>query len=311
MWVLLNPLTSLAAIMVAYWYLNQWSFVVKTTVIFIGILLYIALRPRPKRNSSLWRTLGGKSPVDGRVQRELSLAVRNNVVLATRTSPLIVFSYEIKADDDVSSPLTPNTTSHHKISSSTTSLLRLVHRLSQHDAGAFLNHAFAFATPEFDAVPALYVGDPNVMDHRGRLSGKGTSVTWWFGPSQLADALPLVRVTLHMLGGIMQYSRPLLLQLLQRKARAAVILQRPIQCHSANLKQKGVFAAAIKSGAIIVPVIVDRRKRGEVILGTPLTVAKEEIPTAVAVRALAVDFGEELKRCYSQLAQESLVLVDL
>jgi hypothetical protein len=294
-WVLLNPFASLLAMILAWWYADEWSFVVKTSVGFIGVLVYIALRPRPKRNKALWQSLGA-TPADRRVQRELGLAVRNNAQLETRTTPMIVFSYEIKE-----SP----------IGCSKEGLLSKFHCLCQHDASGFLDHAFAFATQEFDSIPALYVGDTTTMDSRGRISGKCTDSTWWFGTAQLTGALPLVRITLHLLGGIMQYSRPLLMQLIHRKSRAAVILQRPIRNHSANFKQKGVFAAALKSGALIVPVIVDRRGRGEVIVGTPISTTKTDVPTAEEVRSLAVTFGTELKGAYQKLTREQLVLVDL
>lgn len=295
-WVLLNPLASLVAMLLLWQYADEWSFVVKTSVGFIAALVYIALRPRPKRNKALWRSLGA-SPADSRVQRELGFAVRNNAQLETRTTPLIVFSYEIKESDAACGPKK--------------GLLSSFHCLCQHDASEFLDHAFAFATPDFDTIPALYVGDVNTMDSRGRISGKCSSSTWWFGTAQLTGALPLVRITLHLLGGIMQYSRPLLMQLIQRKSRAAVILQRPIQNHSANMKQKGVFAAAIKTGALIVPIIVDRRKKGEVILGNPITTTKTEVPTAEEVRSLAIAFGTELKEAYHKMTRDELVLVDL
>jgi hypothetical protein len=287
--------------MVLMWrYADEWSFVMKTSVGFIAALVYIALRPRPKRNKALWRSLGA-SPADSRVQRELGLAVRNNTQLESRTSPLIVFSYEIKEGcGGEGGGVT-----------SKKGLLSSFHCLCQHDASEFLDHAFAFATPDFDTIPALYVGDVSTMDSRGRISGKCSSSTWWFGTAQLTGALPLVRITLHLLGGIMQYSRPLLMQLIQRKARAAVILQRPIQNHSANMKQKGVFAAAIKTGALIVPIIVDRRKRGEVILGNPIPTTKTDVPTAEEVRSLAIAFGHELKEAYQKMTREQLVLVDL
>ena len=305
-WVLLNPLASLVAMLLLWQYADEWSFVVKTSVGFIGALVYIALRPRPKRNKALWRSLGA-SPADSRVQRELGLAVRNNAQLETRTTPLIVFSYEIKENTNCEG----GGGGVGGGGATKKGILSSLHCLCQHDASEFLDHAFAFATPDFDTIPALYVGDVSTMDSRGRISGKCSSSTWWFGTAQLTSALPLVRITLHLLGGIMQYSRPLLMQLIQRKSRAAVILQRPIQNHSANMKQKGVFAAAIKTGALIVPIIVDRRKKGEVILGNPITTTKTEVPTAEEVRSLAIAFGSELKKAYAKMTREQLLLVDL
>ncbi|CUI14739.1 membrane-associated protein, putative [Bodo saltans] len=135
--------------------------------------------------------------------------------------------------------------------------------------------------------------------------------------------LPLARLMLWMLGGLMEYSRGLLLQLLKRKAKrpllAIVLLPAPVvapgrqSCATLHIEQKGIFAAALKTGSPVVPAVV--LADGSVAYGKVVTPCAESdadkngvvlIPSPDQVRRLSTAFGEELVQLYKSVANIEL-----
>jgi hypothetical protein len=158
-------------------------------------------------------------------------------------------------------------------------------------------HALAFGGPSFRGATLLLAGnDPQ---------------------EQLAYKLPVARVSLWLLGGIMQYSRSLLLQLLKRKSSGsssssnmAVVLQPPIRWHTASVSGKGVFAAALKTSTPIVPALV--LANGEIVLGNQISAGAEAIatPTGDQVRLLSTQVAVELQNLYQRTTGSPLIITN-
>lgn len=143
--------------------------------------------------------------------------------------------------------------------------------------------------------------------------------------------LPLARLALWFLGGLMQYSRGLLLQLLKRRTSqnvVAIVLLPPPECqrekdgstnYVVSLNHKGIFAAALKTGAVVVPALVS--SNGTVDYGNcvPLHVVERgrggseqqavPIPTPDQVRKLATAFSEELVQLHTKVANCKLTVL--
>lgn len=112
----------------------------------------------------------------------------------------------------------------------------------------------------------------------------------------------------------MEYSRGLLLQLLKRKAKrplvAIVLLPAPVRGNhpfvEMHIDQKGIFAAALKTGATVVPAIV--LANGSVAYGPAIPTDEQgvAVPSPDQVRKLCGAFGEELVLLYKSVANSEL-----
>jgi hypothetical protein len=137
--------------------------------------------------------------------------------------------------------------------------------------------------------------------------------------------LPLARLALWLLGGLMEYSRGLLLQLLKRKSGrplVAIVLLPPAvrsaggtastsSCAVLNIQQKGIFAASLKTGATVIPCLV--LEDGTVTYGKridpPSTANQLEgvaVPSPDQVRRLSTAFSEELSILYKNVTGTKL-----
>ena len=157
-----------------------------------------------------------------------------------------------------------------------------------------LQHALAFGSSvHFEQSTVLYVCE----------SRQGSSVF----------LLPVARVALWLLGGLMRYSRSLLLQLLKRKANfVAIVLEPPVSrapdgTFYVTLKNKGLFAAAIKSKATVVPAVVSGD--GSIDFGNAISAADSiPVPTPDDVRALSTAFGTELAALFANVTKKELTV---
>lgn len=149
-------------------------------------------------------------------------------------------------------------------------------------SGDAWDHAFSFAAPVFEKSTVL-VQEPRTL-------------------------LPLVRLALFRLGGIIAYSRQALLQLLKKKK-----LQGPIVVAMPRLTEKdtkvaiankGAFAAAMKTGALLVPAVVTD---SGVTLGKAVSPgASVAVPEAAAVRDLVGEFGKSLAAAFESATGKRL-----
>lgn len=131
------------------------------------------------------------------------------------------------------------------------------------------------------------------------------------GPA-LTARHPAARVCLALLGGVMQYARPALLQLLRRPT-SAVIVTLPSAVSTppggslrVHLRNKGVFSAVLRSGAALVPSVVFAD--GSVVVGKVLpttgggTAAGIAVPTPEQVVVLTKEYATALQALYSRNA---------
>lgn len=127
--------------------------------------------------------------------------------------------------------------------------------------------------------------------------------------------MPLTRLVLWFMGGLVEYSRGLLLQLLKRKtansgSTLAIVLLPPIrktgEGRSVDLHHnKGIFAAAIKTGAVVVPALVS--KTGMVDYGACQAAIKPTpLPTPDQVQQLAALFASELVALHEKVTGKTL-----
>ena len=153
-----------------------------------------------------------------------------------------------------------------------------------------LSHAFAYSGGAFAHSTTLYVCDSS---HEA-----------------LLYKLPVARSALWLIVGVMQYSRGLLLQLLKRRGNViAVTLQPQVRGHMASTSRKGLFAAALKSNASIVPALV--LTSGDIVLGNAVaTSAPTATPSPDQIRALVAEFAVELKSLYKATTGSTLQLIN-
>lgn len=273
----LHPATSLVAIAIFLTFAYHTSIVLQLLLTFTVVLFYFVLGPRTRRNHHLWQSLAlpCKSCPSERCAATLltpDADGRNKIIVSFPSDESLEIMDHALAF--MEGPSASSSSGSGKKEEHTTT--RRVHPLSQ--------------------CTALYVAR-TASDHG-------------------LFRLPLARVMLWLLGGLLQYSRGLLLQLLLRRRGSvvAVILQPPIRRRNGtswcSLEDKGVFAAALKGGASIIPAVVSTKRSFSgpmevtVAYGTPVTLSDEPNPIAIPmpnqVQALSKLFGVELQRLFTE-----------
>lgn len=116
--------------------------------------------------------------------------------------------------------------------------------------------------------------------------------------------LPLFRVFMWLVGGIVPYSRTVVINLLKRN-RCVVVVSYPSAVKPAGsnlsleLQHKGVFAAALKTGASIIPCVTF--ENGGMHLGEPVKVANTEtVPTPDSVTDLSKRYAAAVAALYTK-----------
>jgi hypothetical protein len=129
-------------------------------------------------------------------------------------------------------------------------------------------------------------------------------------PSPRVFHLPLSRLAMKLLGGIVPYSRNVLINLLKRKGAAPVVVTypEPIRQGASGselvLASKGPFSAALRTGATLVPCVVlddGVPHFGEAVPGMPA----DQAPAPEAVIALAGAYAAKLEQLHAKYAPKS------
>jgi hypothetical protein len=247
----------------------------KVLLVFFGVLLYMCLRPSARRNNGLWRVLS-QSSSNSKASGGAGGGKHTALFSSSASSPQLeslrgnCVVVSIPVDSSID----------------------------------VLDHAIAFGRAPETSILSL-----------------STVLYICRKPSERAIFwMPLARLMLWMLGGLMEYSRGLLLQLLKRKAKrpliAVVLLPAPVTTPGKKLfatlhiDQKGIFAAALKTGSTVIPAVV--LADGSVAYGSAVSTTSENgdkgvsVPSPDQVRRLSSAFGEELVTLYKTVANVEL-----
>lgn len=126
-------------------------------------------------------------------------------------------------------------------------------------------------------------------------------------PHTRAFHLPLSRLAINLLGGVVPYSRTVVLSLLKRKTGggpAVVAYPEPVTAAAGGnlqlvLASKGVFSAALRTGATMIPCLV--LEDGSAHYGRPVPVAAvDSAPAPEVVVKLAADYAAALEAVYAK-----------
>ncbi|KEG12803.1 hypothetical protein DQ04_01411050 [Trypanosoma grayi] len=127
--------------------------------------------------------------------------------------------------------------------------------------------------------------------------------------------LPLTRLALWKMGGVLEYRRGVLIDMMTRRnLGVAVILHGSLRdCDAGRstvrLQNKGMFGAFLRANALIIPAI--STSDGRVIFGSALSPpCSGEVPTPVEVRNAVRQFSEELQRLHVKVFGSTLVVDD-
>lgn len=257
-------------------------FISKVLLLFFGVLTYMILRPGARRNKSLWRALSRHGPSNqaaqpGRADGGASSCQRRCIDVASLKGNCVIVSIPVCESIDI------------------------------------IDHALAFSehAASFSAATSLLSNSTVMYVCRKPLE---RAIFW----------LPLARLMLWLLGGLMEYSRGLLLQLLKSKSNhpllAIVLLPPPTKTspplnnkssstkgataagYQLTIQQKGIFAAALKTGATVVPALV--QPNGTVAYGKSMEAEAKEgiaVPSPDQVRHLSTSFAAELSQLYKDI----------
>lgn len=156
------------------------------------------------------------------------------------------------------------------------------------------------------------LGDTDMVDHALAYSGSHFAHSGILSvcESTVMFRLPVARTALWLMGGVMQYSRALLLQLLKRRSGSiTVTLHGRITANSVSLNRKGIFAAAIKVNAVIIPAFL--KSDGALEFGMPVPAGGiHQTPTPNQVRDLAAKFADELKALHLKVRGAELKITN-
>jgi hypothetical protein len=116
------------------------------------------------------------------------------------------------------------------------------------------------------------------------------------GP-ELVLKFPLARFLLWLVGGLVPYTRGTLLHLLKRKTvnpNQVIVVSQNLSGSTIQLKNKGAFAAALKTGAAIIPALM--LPDGSVALGPATSrTAQGAVPTIEEIIELATLHAAQLR----------------
>jgi hypothetical protein len=268
--VVLHPASSVVVAALLVSIILHAAVTSKVLLVFFGVLLYMCLRPGARRNNGLWRVLSQSSTNSKASGGEGG--TRNALISSTASSPQLeslrgnCVVVSIPVDSSID----------------------------------VLDHAIAFGRAPETSILSL-----------------STVLYICRKPSERAIFwMPLARLMLWMLGGLMEYSRGLLLQLLKRKAKrpliAVVLLPAPVTTPrnksfaTLHIDQKGIFAAALKTGSTVIPAVV--LADGSVAYGNAVstTIENVSVPSPDQVRRLSSAVGEELVTLFKSVANVEL-----
>lgn len=153
----------------------------------------------------------------------------------------------------------------------------------------------------------LEARNPRIID-AATISAPGLDRAVVCVPAKHAFQLPLSRLAIHLLGGVVPYSRSVVINLLRRKNATPVVVASSDVFEAASgglrltLANKGVFAAVLRTGATVVPCLVT--DDGVAHFGAPIAATTDSSdatsPNPEQVVAFANKYGAALLALYNK-----------